>query len=41
MVEFGDGQAPAISAIFEKENWHIDAIQNDYTQRPRILIATV
>ena len=40
MLEFGDGQAPAISALFTAEHWHIDAIQNDYTQRPRILIAT-
>ena len=40
MCEFGDGQAPAISTLFEQEHWHIDAIQNDYTQRPRILIAS-
>jgi len=40
MLEFGDGQAPAIQHLFEAEHWHIDAIQNDYTQRPRILIAS-
>ena len=40
MLEFGDGQAPAIQHLFEAEHWHIDAIQNDYTQRPRILFAS-
>jgi release factor glutamine methyltransferase len=39
MLEFGDGQADAIREIFEKEKWIVDAIVEDYTQRPRILVA--
>lgn len=40
MVEFGDGQAPAIRKLFENENWIVEAIKDDYSQRARILIAT-
>ncbi len=40
MLEFGDGQAPALCKVFEPHNWHIASIQNDYTQRPRLLIVT-
>ena len=40
MCEFGDGQAPAIQSLFEKENWTVESIQNDYTHRPRLLIAS-
>ncbi len=39
MVEFGDGQAPAISQIFENQKWIVETIAADYTHRPRILIA--
>lgn len=39
MLEFGDGQAAAIRKIFESEKWIVEAIIEDYTQRPRILIA--
>jgi release factor glutamine methyltransferase len=39
MQEFGDGQANAIKNIFEKENWIVEAIQEDYSQRARILTA--
>lgn len=39
MVEFGDGQAAAIREIFESQKWIVEAIVEDYTQRPRILIA--
>jgi len=39
MLEFGDGQAAAIRKIFEYEKWIVEAIIEDYTQRPRILIA--
>jgi len=27
----------AISKIFQAENWIVEAILNDYTQRPRII----
>jgi len=39
MLEFGDGQAPSIRQIFEAQKWVVEAIIEDYTQRPRILIA--
>lgn len=39
MLEFGDGQAEAIRKIFEAENWIVEEIKSDYSQRERILIA--
>ena len=39
MVEFGDGQAKAVREIFQREKWIVEAVQEDYTQRPRIAIA--
>ena len=39
MVEFGDGQAEPIREIFQREKWIVDAIHDDYTRRPRILVA--
>jgi methylase of polypeptide subunit release factors len=39
MLEFGDGQAEAIRQIFEEQNWIVEAIEPDYTQRLRIFIA--
>jgi release factor glutamine methyltransferase len=39
MLEFGDGQAEALREIFESQKWIVEAIIEDYTQRPRILIA--
>jgi release factor glutamine methyltransferase len=39
MLEFGDGQAPLIREIFESQKWIVEAIMDDYTQRPRILTA--
>lgn len=38
MLEFGDGQAQAVREIFESQKWIVEAIVEDYTQRPRILI---
>jgi release factor glutamine methyltransferase len=38
MVEFGDGQAAWIREIFEIQKWIVEAIIEDYTQRPRMLI---
>jgi release factor glutamine methyltransferase len=40
MLEFGDGQVPAIRQIFENEKWIVEAVKDDYSQRARILIAT-
>ncbi len=39
MVEFGDGQADALQVIFGNENWIVEAVREDYSQRARILIA--
>ncbi len=39
MLEFGDGQAEAIRTIFGNEKWIVEAVQEDYSQRARILIA--
>jgi release factor glutamine methyltransferase len=41
MLEFGDGQADAISRIFEEQKWIVEAIREDYTQRQRILVARI
>jgi len=39
MVEFGDGQDEEIKKTFEGEKWIVEAVQEDYSQRARILIA--
>ena len=39
MLEFGDGQADDIKKILETETWVVEAMQEDYSQRARILIA--
>jgi release factor glutamine methyltransferase len=39
MLEFGDGQADEIKKIFGGEKWIVEAVQADYSQRARILIA--
>ncbi len=39
MLEFGDGQAPALEKIFSEEKWIVAEILDDYSPRPRILIA--
>jgi release factor glutamine methyltransferase len=39
MVEFGDGQAAAVAEMFGRENWVVEAIHEDYTHRPRLMVA--
>jgi release factor glutamine methyltransferase len=39
MLEFGDGQGEEVRAIFEKEKWIVEEVIQDYTRRPRVLIA--
>jgi release factor glutamine methyltransferase len=39
MMEFGEGQAEAIRKIFEQQMWIVEAVERDYTQRPRFLFA--
>ncbi len=39
MVEFGDGQAASLRDLFVAQNWVVEKIERDYSQRERILIA--
>jgi release factor glutamine methyltransferase len=39
MTEFGDGQESGVAELFEQQNWIVERVVKDYTQRPRILIA--
>ena len=41
MVEFGDGQAPAVRALLEHEKWIVEAVREDYSQRARFLMAGI
>lgn len=41
MLEFGDGQADALRLLFAAELWSVEAVQADYSQRARILVASV
>ncbi|HEX7569919.1 MAG TPA: peptide chain release factor N(5)-glutamine methyltransferase [Verrucomicrobiae bacterium] len=39
MLEFGDGQADDLQKIFAAEKWIVEAVQEDYSHRARILVA--
>jgi len=39
MLEVGDSQAASVRELFEGQNWIVERVVEDYTQRPRILIA--
>lgn len=39
MVEFGEGQGPALQRLFKDQKWIVEAVREDYSQRQRILIA--
>jgi release factor glutamine methyltransferase len=39
MMEFGEGQAAGIREIFEMQMWIVEAVERDYSQRERFLIA--
>lgn len=39
MLELGHEQAGPVGKIFESQMWIVEAVKQDYTQRPRILIA--
>lgn len=41
MLEFGDGEAPALRPIFESHNWIVECVAEDYSGEPRILAVTV
>ena len=39
MMEFGDGQGESIAEIFKNEKWIVESVKEDYSRRPRILVA--
>jgi release factor glutamine methyltransferase len=39
MLEFGDAQGQRIRDLFEQQKWIVEGIEEDYTHRPRFLIA--
>jgi release factor glutamine methyltransferase len=39
MLEFGDGQAEGLQEILEQHLWIVEAIEEDYSHRPRIVVA--
>ena len=41
MAEFGDGQEQRLEEIFTREMWIVEAIERDYTGRPRFLVASL
>ena len=38
MLEFGDGQEEALREIFGPPRWLVEAVEEDYSRRPRIVI---
>lgn len=39
MLEFGEGQEEALTGLFESKGWRLVTIENDFSGRPRFLIA--
>ena len=39
MLEFGDGQAEKLRAIFEGQQWIVESVQKDCSHQPRIMVA--
>ena len=39
MLEFGDGQAERLREIFLEQKWIVEAVVEDYTHRPRLMVA--
>jgi len=39
MLEFGDAQENLVREALERQNWIVEAIIDDYTPRPRIIVA--
>jgi release factor glutamine methyltransferase len=39
MLEFGDGQAPAVARFFADAGWIVDEVRRDYSGRDRFLVA--
>ncbi len=41
LLEFGDGQSEPAASLFAAHGWAVEAVENDLTSRPRILVARV
>jgi len=39
MIEFGDGQAPAVESLLLEHKWIVEAVMPDYNQRQRLMVA--
>lgn len=39
MLEFGDGQSAGLREILRQQKWIVEAVEEDYSHRPRILVA--
>jgi release factor glutamine methyltransferase len=39
MLEIGDGQVESLREMLAKQKWIVEAVIDDYTQRPRVLVA--
>jgi methylase of polypeptide subunit release factors len=39
MLEFGDGQAESLREILQQQMWIVEAVEADYTRRPRLMVA--
>ncbi len=39
MMEFGDGQADRLRELFQEQKWIVESVVEDYTRRPRFLVA--
>jgi release factor glutamine methyltransferase len=39
MLELGDGQAEGLREVLERQMWIVEAVEEDYTHRPRIMVA--
>ena len=39
MLEFADGQSPALAEVLKKQNWIVEAVERDYSRTERFLIA--
>ena len=39
MLEFGDGQIEGTREIFERQKWIVEAVKEDYSHQPRVLVA--
>jgi release factor glutamine methyltransferase len=41
LLEFGDGQEPALRSVFAGHNWIVERVEADYSGQPRILVVTL